>query len=113
MSLHNDAEKIAFFPCSHVVALDGYFDGSYKNGKVGMGFAVWARTQHHENWQVLMTYAAATNGSSAMDSEILAALCLVQGSLQWFCDDLDLSSPRILPRAQTNMVNFIGYTAGQ
>lgn len=113
MSLHNDAEEIAFFPCSDVVALDGYFDGSYKNGKVGMGFAVWARTQHHENWQVLMTYAAASNGSSAMDSEILAALCLVQGSLQWFWDDLDLSSPRILPRAQTNMVNFIGYTAGQ
>merc|ERR1719329_393232 len=84
MSFHNDAEEIAFIPCSHVVALDGYFDGSYKNCKIGMGFAVWARTRLHENWQVLMTYAAAINGSSAMDSEILAAFCLVPGFYNGF-----------------------------
>ena len=42
-----------------------------------MGFAMWVKSENHEKWQMFATFAACDKGSSAMDAEMLAAMCLV------------------------------------
>lgn len=52
--------------------------GSYASGVVGVGFGLWWRNHSHKRWQLLALFWGRTNGASAMDSEIVAALTLVE-----------------------------------